>query len=136
MLTGSDLLAKVKELGDASKSDLVRACGYVSTKKNGGERLNFTAFYEALLEAKGVNLGDSGVAGIGKGGRKLSYIATVQGNGNLLIGKAYTALLDLKAGDEFEIKLGRKQIRLLPTCLLYTSPSPRDATLSRMPSSA
>ncbi len=41
-------------------------------------RLNFTAFYEALLEAKGVNLGDSGVAGIGKGGRKLSYIATVE----------------------------------------------------------
>ena len=25
---------------------------------------------------------------------------------------------------------------LLDTCLLYTSPSPRDATLSRMPSSA
>ena len=25
---------------------------------------------------------------------------------------------------------------LLHTCLLYTSPSPRDATLSRMPSSA
>ena len=71
MLTGSELLAKVKELGDVSKSDLVRACGYVSTKKNGGERLNFTAFYEALL--------------------------------------------DLKAGDEFEIKLGKKQIRLLPT---------------------
>ena len=115
MLTGSDLLSKVKELGDVSKSDLVRACGYVSTKKNGVERLNFTAFYEALLEAKGVNLGDSGGKGIGKGGRKLSYIATVQGNGNLLIGKAYTALLDLKAGDEFEIKLGKKQIRLTPT---------------------
>ena len=115
MLTGSDLLAKVKELGDVSKSDLVRACGYVSTNKNGSERLNFTAFYEALLEAKGVNLGDPGVAGIGKGGIKLSYIATVQGNGNLLIGKAYTALLDLKAGDEFEIKLGKKQIRSLPT---------------------
>ena len=114
MLTGSELLSKVKELCDASKSDLVRACGYVSSKKNGGERLNFTAFYEALLDAKGINLGDTGVAGIGKGGRKLSYIATVQGNGNLLIGKAYTALLDLKAGDEFEIKLGKKQIRLLP----------------------
>ena len=27
-------------------------------------------------------------------------------------------------------------IHLLCTCLLYTSPSPRDATLSRMPSSA
>ena len=113
MLTGSELLAKVKELGDVSKSDLVRACGYVSDKKDGGDRLNFTAFYEALLEAKGVNL-SSGGAAIGKGGRKLSYIATVQGNGNLLIGKAYTALLDLKPGDEFEIKLGRKQIRLMP----------------------
>ena len=115
MLTGSDLLNKVKELGDVSKSDLVRACGYVSDKKDGGERLNFTAFYEALLEAKGVNLGvGGGGGGIGKGGRKLSYVATVQGNGNLLIGKAYTAMLDLKPGDEFEIKLGRKQIRLVP----------------------
>ena len=114
MLTGSDLLNKVKELGDVSKSDLVRACGYVSDKKNGGERLNFTAFYEALLEAKGVNLGPTGTSVIGKGGRKLSYVATVQGNGNLLIGKAYTAMLDLQPGDEFEIKLGRKQIRLVP----------------------
>ena len=113
MLTGSDLLAKVKDLGDASKSDLVRACGYVSTKKDGSERLNFTAFYEALLEAKGLSLGSDG-AGKGKGGRKLSYVATVQGNGNLLVGKAYTALLGLEPGDEFEIKLGRKQIRLIP----------------------
>jgi hypothetical protein len=114
MLTGSDLLAKVKELGDVSKSDLVRGCGYVSTKKDGTERLNFTAFYEALLEAKGVNLGDGGGKGASKGGRKLSYVATVQGNGNLLVGKAYTAMLDLQPGDEFEIKLGRKQIRLIP----------------------
>ena len=55
MLTGPELLTKVKEMGEASKSDLVRSCGYVSTKKDGGERLNFTAFYEALLEAKGVS---------------------------------------------------------------------------------
>jgi hypothetical protein len=114
MLTGSDLLSRVKELGDVSKSELVRGCGYVSTKKDGSERLNFTAFYEALLEAKGVSLGDGAARGGGKGGRKLSYIATVQGNGNLLVGKAYTALLDLSPGDEFEIKLGRKQIRLVP----------------------
>jgi hypothetical protein len=114
MLTGSELLAKVKELGDVSKSDLVRSCGYVSSKKDGSERLNFTAFYEALLEAKGVSLGDGGGKGKGKGGRKLSYTATVQGNGNLLVGKAYTAMLDLQPGDEFEIKLGKKQIRLVP----------------------
>ncbi len=114
MLTGPDLLAKVKEMGDSSKSDLVRSCGYVSSKKDGSERLNFTAFYEALLEAKGVSLGVGGGAGAGKSGRKLSYVTKVQFNGNLLIGKAYTALIDLKPGDEFQIKLGRKQIRLVP----------------------
>ena len=113
MLTGSDLLAKVKELGDVPKTDLATACGYVTDKKDGGQRVNFTAFYEALLSAKGVELG-TGTAGIGKGGRKLSYTAKVQGNGNLLVGKAYTAMLDLNPGDEFEIKLGRKAIRLIP----------------------
>ena len=112
-LTGPALLAKVKELGDLGKSEIVRSTGYVSTKKDGGERLNFTAFYEALLEAKGLSLGIHG-KGKGPGGRKLSYVATVQGNGNLLVGKAYTALLGLKPGDEFEIKLGRKQIKLIP----------------------
>lgn len=52
MLTGSELLAKAKELGDASKSNLVRS--------------------------------------------------------------AYTAQLGLKFGDEFEIKLGLQQIKLIP----------------------
>jgi hypothetical protein len=113
MLTGADLLAKVKELGDVSKSDLVRACGYVSTKRDGGERLNFTAFYEALLNAKGVDFG-AAPKGSGKAGRKLSFNTKVQFNGNLMVGRAYTAMLDLKPGDEFEIKLGRKQIRLVP----------------------
>ena len=55
-LTGQELLDKVKDLGDVSKSALVRACGYVTIKKDGGDRLNFTSFYEALLEAKGVDL--------------------------------------------------------------------------------
>ena len=113
-LTGTELLAKVKELGDVSKSDLVRECGYVSSKKDGAERLNFTAFYEALLEAKGLSFGEGSGKGRGRGGRTLSYSTRVQFNGNLLVGKAYTAMLDLKPGDEFEIKLGRKQIQLIP----------------------
>ena len=112
MLTGADLLAKVKELGDVSKTEMATACGYVSKKKDGSDRVNFTAFYEALLNAKGIDLGAG--AGVGKGGRKLSYATKVQGNGNLLVGKAYTAMLDLNAGDEFEIKLGKKAIRLIP----------------------
>ncbi|MCP9782167.1 AbrB family transcriptional regulator [Cyanobium sp. WKJ7-Wakatipu] len=115
MFTGPELLAKLKELGDVSKSELVRECGYWSTKKDGSERLNFTAFYEALLNAKGVNLGtDSNGRSTGKGGRKLSYTTKIQFNGNLMMGKAYTSMLDLKPGDEFEIKLGKKQIKLIP----------------------
>ena len=112
MLTGAELLTKVKELGDVSKTDLATQCGYVSKKKDGSDRVNFTAFYEALLSAKGVELG--GNASVGKGGRKLSYVATVQGNGNLLVGKAYTAMLGLEPGAEFDIKLGKKAIRLIP----------------------
>ena len=61
----------------------MRSCGYVSSKKDGGDRLNFTAFYEALLEAKGLSLGSDGM-GRGKGGRKLSYTTRVQFNGNLM----------------------------------------------------
>jgi hypothetical protein len=113
-LTGADLIAKVKELGDVSKSDLVRAAGYVSIKNDGSERLNFTAFYEALLEAKGVSFSHADGKGSNKIGRTLTYGTKVQFNGNLMVGKAYTAQLDLKPGDEFEIKLGKKQIRLIP----------------------
>ncbi len=76
MLTGKELLEKVKSLGDVSKSDLVRECGYVSTKKDGKERLNFTAFYEALLEAKKDDLGLQSPTKLGepfttKDGRKI-----------------------------------------------------------------
>ena len=113
MLAGTELLTKVKELGDVSKTELATQCGYVSKKKDGSDRVNFTAFYEALLGAKGIELGGGGAA-IGKGGRKLSYVATVQGNGNLLVGKAYTAMLGLEPGAEFDIKLGKKAIRLVP----------------------
>jgi hypothetical protein len=107
MLTGSELLAKLKELGDASKSVLVRECGYISTKKDGTERLNFTAFYEALLEAKGVALTSEK-----KAGRKLSNKAKVQFNGNLMVGSAYVTSMGFQPGDEFDIKLSRNSITL------------------------
>ena len=107
MLTGSDLLDKVKELGDVSKSDLVKACGYVSSKKDGGERLNFTAFYEALLEAKGV-VSPPWYSRCWQRRTQAELCGNCPGNGNLLINVAYTAMLDLKPGDNFQIKLGKK----------------------------
>ena len=116
MLRGPELLAKVKELGSMPKSDVVRTCGYVTPRKDGSQRLNYTAFYEALLEAKGMSFGSAGESASRRDsvGRKLSYIAKVHFNGNLLVGKAYTSVLGLKPGDEFDIKLERKGIRLIP----------------------
>ena len=62
-----------------------------------------------------MNLGtDSAGRGTGKGGRKLGYTTKIQFIGNLLVGKAYTAMLDLQPGDKFEIKLRKKQIHLVP----------------------
>jgi hypothetical protein len=114
MLKGSELLAAVKAHDGASKSELVRNCGYVSTKKDGNERLNFTAFYEALLEAKGVSLDAPG--GEAAAGRKLSYRATVHFNGNLLIGKAYVLGGGYAPGDVFEVRPRRGGgFALLPT---------------------
>lgn len=110
-LTGESLLAKVKELDDRSKEEKAKECGYYTVTKNGIERVNMMKFYNALLEAKEIEL-DGKPSSNGRGGRSASYRITVQANGNLLIGAAYTKQMDLKPGDEFEISLGRKHIRL------------------------
>jgi len=113
MLKGTDLLQRIKQLGDAPRAELVRGCGYVSRRKDGGERLNFTAFYEALLEARGMSLGAARRRGSGRRGRRLSYSTKVLFNGNLMVGRAYIAQLGLQPGDEMQIRLGRREIQLL-----------------------
>lgn len=77
MLTGAELLAKVKELGNAPKSELVRSCGYVSTNKYGRERLHFTAFYEALLQAKSMDRSSSNRRDSDKLLKKIIYALSV-----------------------------------------------------------
>ena len=61
-----------------------------------------------------MNLGVGSSSCKGRPGRSLGFATKVQLNGNLLVGKAYIAQLGLQPGDEFEIKLGRKQIKLIP----------------------
>ena len=54
-LTGADLINRVKELGDVSKTDLVLTCGYVRAYQEDGTPIPaFAEFYEALLDAKGL----------------------------------------------------------------------------------
>jgi hypothetical protein len=110
-LTGEELLSKVKELGDLTKEEKARACGYYTVTKNGVERVNMMKFLNALIDAEGIQL-DGKQSSNGRGGRSASYRISVQSNGNLLIGSAYTKQMDLRPGDEFEISLGRKHIRL------------------------
>lgn len=110
-LVGEELLQKVKELESLSKEEKAKACGYYTLTKNGIERVNMIKFLNALIDAEGIEL-DSTPSANGRGGRSASYRISVQSNGNLLIGSAYTKQMGLKPGDEFEITLGRKHIRL------------------------
>ncbi|BDA70376.1 hypothetical protein RIVM261_065940 [Rivularia sp. IAM M-261] len=110
-LVGEDLLTKVKELENLSKEEKAKRCGYYTVTKNGIERVNMMKFLNALIDAEGIQL-DSSPSANGRGGRSASYRISVQSNGNLLIGSAYTKQMGLQAGDEFIITLGKKHIRL------------------------
>jgi hypothetical protein len=111
-LVGEELLQKVKDLGNISKEEKARLCGYFTETKNGVERVNLMKFYNALIDAEGIQL-DGKQGNVGRGGRSASYKITVQSNGNMLIGAAYTKKMDLKEGDTFKISIGRKHIRLI-----------------------
>ena len=58
-------------------------------------------------------------------------LETCYGDAQALFGASLTV-----AEGEFVTLLGRNGMGKTTTCLLYTSPSPRDAHESRMPSSA
>ena len=111
-LAGADLLDKVKELGNLSKEEKAKQCGYYTVTKDGSERVSMMKFLNALIDAEGIELDGKRGNGGGRGGRSASYRISVQSNGNLLIGSTYTDKMDLKPGDEFEISLGRKHIHL------------------------
>lgn len=112
-LTGEELLRKVKDLDNMTREEKAKACGYYTVTQDGTERLSMMKFLRALIDAEGINLdGRSKSNGNGRGGRSASYRISVQSNGNLLIGAAYTKQMELQPGDEFEISLGRKHIHL------------------------
>ena len=52
MLSGNQLLNTVQSLPDADVKQLAKTCGYISTRKDGTQKLDFNDFYVALLTAK------------------------------------------------------------------------------------
>ena len=115
-LTGDALLAAYKSNKNATAHELCKLTGYYSINKKGKEVCNIAGMQKAMLIAMDVNIGTGNTSAKGRGGRKLSYTARVQGNKNLLVGAAYTDQLGLKPGDEFIIKLSKNSgnIRLVP----------------------
>jgi antitoxin component of MazEF toxin-antitoxin module len=123
-LEGAALVAKIKSVSGLSKADIVRACGYVSRKKNGSERLDFLAFYEALLEAKGLQAGSRESAAMPnprsikkriKGNE--SFQVLVANEGSVLLTRGCARQLDLQPGDKFRVRLKSGAIILDPVDL-------------------
>jgi len=109
-ITGKALLQKVDSLShNLSRREIAINCGYYTLKHN-EPRARLGEFYDALLAAKGVTVSPDG-AKDGRG-REPTYRVTVHQNGQIVIGATYTKEMNLQAGDEFEIKLGYKHIKL------------------------
>ena len=113
MLVGEELLNKARALSNRPEDEIARGCGYVGPSG----RLLRKSFYRALVEAKGYKLPANTSSGSGgPRGRQADFRTRVHGNGNLLIGHAYTRRLDLVPGQEFKIELNKDSgtITLLP----------------------
>jgi len=112
MLVGEELLNKARALSNRPEDEIARGCGYVGPSG----RLMRKSFYRALVEAKGYKLPSSNGGSGGSRGRQAEFRTRVHGNGNLLIGHAYTKRLDLVPGQEFRIELNKDSgtITLLP----------------------
>jgi hypothetical protein len=115
MLQGKALLDKARSLSNRPEDQIARACGYVGPSG----RVLKKSFYRALIEAKGYTLPSSAAGpggGAGSKGRQADFRTRVHGNGNLLIGHAYTRRMGLEPGQEFKIEIHQETgaIWLLP----------------------
>ncbi|EAU74540.1 AbrB family transcriptional regulator [Synechococcus sp. RS9916] len=112
MLVGQELLDKARALSNRREDEIARGCGYVGPSG----RVLKKSFYRALVEAKGYTLPSTSNSGGGPRGRQAEFRTRVHGNGNLLIGHAYTRRLGLEPGQEFRIELHKDSgsIWLLP----------------------
>jgi hypothetical protein len=111
-LEGKELLDRARSLSNRPEDQIARACGYVGPSG----RVLKKSFYRALVAAKGYALPSSTLVGSLSRGRQADFKTRVHGNGNLLIGQAYTRRMGLEPGQEFRIEIHREtgSIWLLP----------------------
>ena len=65
-----------------------------------------------------------------------AFVVPVMQKAQYLGMQADKALLEVEGVDSQKIPVGVRGVAIFKVCLLYTSPSPRDLSTSRMPSSA
>ena len=106
MLVGEALLNKARALSNRPEDQIARACGYVGPSG----RLLKKSFYRALVAAKGypTPVSTAPTTGGGAKGRQAEFRTRVHGNGNLLVGHAYTRRMGLEPGQEFRIELHKE----------------------------
>ena len=115
-LTGEALLSfhDEKAAQGMSLKDIAYMAGYFSVTKTGQERVNSTAFKDALLEAKGIAVGGKRSGG-GRGHAGLSR-ARVSGSGILLVSQLAVRNVGAEPGAVFSVSYpGDGQILLAPT---------------------
>jgi hypothetical protein len=113
MLEGKALLDKARSLSNRPEDQIARACGYVGPSGRAAQ--------EELLPRPG---GGQGLQPPQPQlrrrrepqGRQAEFRTRVHGNGNLLIGHAYTRRMGLEPGQEFKIEIHKEtgSIWLLP----------------------
>ncbi|MGR3280597.1 AbrB-like transcriptional regulator, partial [Acaryochloris marina NIES-2412] len=72
-LTGDALIAKVKQLKQATCEEKAKACGYYKVTHNGTERITVMTFLNAVLEAEGMDLDAKSESSRKLRGRNPSY---------------------------------------------------------------
>ena len=104
-LEGKALLDRARSLSNRPEDQIARACGYVGPSG----RILKKSFYRALVAAKGYTLPSAaGPASGASKGRQADFRTRVHGNGNLLIGQAYTRRMGLEPGQEFRIEIHKE----------------------------
>lgn len=102
-LTGQELLTAIDIHTKAGKRrrEVIFACGYGSTSKDGRTYVNTAAFYEALTAAKGIQVGAVGPKNV----RTPSYLTKVLPNGSITLNPAYSKRMGIKPGATLSIGL-------------------------------
>ena len=111
---------------------------YYTTRQGFGRQFNYRAFWSRVTEGREI-VAANAYAIDSRVGKQQGFQQILRDIGFTVKLKPFIQRKDGSAKGDWDVGITLDLVELaeqVDTCLLYTSPSPRDATLSRMPSSA